>query len=91
MTLPLMVNIARGTQLNDDLLTLHIVDIDHLAIIGNGDTDPSHSWLDIWRNDIWGKVICEYICCGAWSNIGSFHEQIRIYLLKTVIARFVHC
>jgi hypothetical protein len=28
---------------------------DHLAIVNNADTDPSTSYLDLWKHDIWGK------------------------------------
>lgn len=30
--------------------------VDHLAIVNNGDTDPEAPWIELLRNDIWGKV-----------------------------------
>jgi hypothetical protein len=33
-----------------------IICSDHLAIVNNADTDPSQPFVNLWGNDIWGKV-----------------------------------
>jgi hypothetical protein len=39
------------------LLSFVILLQDHLAIVNNADTDPSQPFMNLWGNDIWGKVL----------------------------------